>query len=150
MKKILKIVPVLALGACIYNNPVNNEKFFSNADITKVDWSKVDGKGSSCQTNWFFGLVPFGDNSVASAVQIAEISKIAYVSTDVVLYLPLLMTRECTNVWGELTPSARSSLAMFDNFEDERPRPAPRSTPARAAAPAASEARSDYDFPVGE
>jgi hypothetical protein len=82
--------------------------------------------------------LPFGDNSVASAVQIAEISKIAYVSTDTVLYLPLLMTRECTNVWGELTPSARRSQALFDNFEDERPR-----QPARTES-----VSSDYGFPT--
>ena len=147
MKKILTITSVLALGACVYNNPVNNEKFFSHADITKVDWTKVDGKGSACQTNWFFGLMPFGDNSVASAVRRAEISKVAYVSTDTVLYLPLLMTRNCTNVWGELTPAARSNAAFFDNFEDERPR--------RAAAPAprpavTATAMSDYDFPAGQ
>ena len=143
MKKILSITSVLTLGACIYNNPVNNEKFFSNADITKVDWSRVDGKGSSCQTNWFFGLIPFGDNSVASAVQIAEVSKVAYVSTDVVLYLPLLMTRECTNVWGELTPSARASMAYYKSFDDEKPKPAAK--PAKAEK---NESASDYNFPA--
>ena len=108
MKNTFKLIFTLMLGACVYSNPVNYEKLYST-DLNKIDWSKVDGEGSSCQTNWFFGLIPFGDNSVASAVANAEISKIAYVDTDTVIYIPGIMYRDCTNVWGELTPSAKAA-----------------------------------------
>jgi TRL-like protein family len=119
MKKIIQLSAILMLGACVYGNPINYEKFYTNADITKVDWTKVDGQGSSCQTNWFFGLLPFGDNSVAVAVENAEIARISYIDTDSVLYLPLLMSRECTNVWGELTPEARAAEAYRAKAEAE-------------------------------
>jgi hypothetical protein len=135
MKKIMLLGAVTALSACVYRSPVNYERFYSNADITKVDWSKVDGKGSSCQTNWFFGLLPAGNNSLSSAVERGEIAKISYVDTDTVLYLPLLMTRDCTNVYGELTPAARAAMAYYDN-DDEFD-----------AKPAKAEAKSDYEFP---
>ena len=157
MNKIIGSGALVLLGACVYGNPVNHEKFYSTADITKVDWARVDGKGSSCQTNWFFGLIPLGSNSLASAVERAELSKVAYVDTDTVLYLPLLMTRECTNVYGELTPAARSALMYKYSDENSTGRtigsPAPNAMTARAparaesvipTAPAAS--KSDYDF----
>ena len=178
MKKCLRAAAALCLGGCVYGTPVNNEGFYSNADITKVDWSRVDGKGSSCQTNWLFGLIPAGDNSLASAVARGDIAKIAYVDTDWVLYLPLLMSRDCTNVYGELTPIARTALS-YRNAERNKtvsPNPAssissvsaapasmtsasatPSATPsAKAASKSAtstkpgsvSESVSDYDFPA--
>ena len=58
---------ILALGACTYGTPVNNEGFYTDTDVTNVDWSAVNRTGSSCQTN-LFGLIPFGDNSVPAAV----------------------------------------------------------------------------------
>lgn len=148
MQKLMSLCAILGLGACVYGNPVNYENFFSQSDITKVDWSKVDGKGSSCQTNWFFGLITAGSNSLASAVERAEISKIAYVDTDTVLYLPLLMTRECTNVYGELTPSARAAMAYYDKEDDI---PAPKAKPAVEEKDSKPDpvSASDYDFPAG-
>ena len=133
MDKFLGLTLALALGACVYGSSPNSEGFYGNADITKVNWSKVDGKGTSCQTNWFLGLFPVGSNSVATAVDRGDIAKIAYVETDTVLYLPILMFRNCTNVYGELTPAARTAQ-MFS-----RPTPA-----ASAATP--TPAKSDYDF----
>lgn len=97
MKKLLAITSVIALGACTYGNPVNNEKFFMNADITSVDWSKVNASADSCQTNILY-MIPFGDNSVPAAVEEAKIKQIAYIDTDTRLYP--LVSRECTNVWG--------------------------------------------------
>jgi hypothetical protein len=122
IKKISGLAAIAALGACTYGNPVNYENFYGKSDVSKIDWTKVDGKGSSCQTNWFFGLLPFGDNSVASAVESAEIAKISYVDTDTTLYLPLLMFRECTNVWGELTPAAKAAMGYGD-VEEAKPSP---------------------------
>ncbi|MDR2770015.1 MAG: hypothetical protein LBB08_01035 [Rickettsiales bacterium] len=141
MKKIWLMLAA-ALGACTYNKEVNFERFYGNADITKVDWSKVDGRGSSCQTNWLFGLLPAGNNSVASAVESAELSKVAFVNTDWTLYLPLLMTRECTNVWGELTPSARKARShdSFYESEDKAPKKAEKS----------EQKKSDYEAPDEE
>ena len=98
MKKTVSLLSVLALGACVYGTPVNNEGFYGEMDITNVDWSEVNASGSSCQTNWLF-FIPAGDNSVPAAVKNAKIKKLSYVDTDYALYFPLL-SRECTNVWG--------------------------------------------------
>jgi hypothetical protein len=138
MKKILSLGMILGLGACVYGNPVNYEKFYGNTDITKIDWSKVDGQGSACQTNWFFGLLPLGDNSVPAAIESAEIAKVAYIDTDTSLYLPLLMTRECTNVWGELTPSARAAMKYNDFNQDEDETDAFETKPKPVVAPKAT------------
>ena len=166
MKKLAKIIPLLMLGACVYGSPVNYEKFYGNSDITKVDWSRVDGRGSACQTNWFFGLLPFGDNSVPTAIERAELAKVSYIDTDTVFYLPLLMTRDCTNVWGELTPAAREAQRYNEDFDDEfdeedipvkkpaavtpkiQPKAAAaKSTEAKAAAEINTAAKSDYEMP---
>ena len=98
MKKTVSLLSVLALGACVYGTPVNNEGFYTEMDLTTVDWSEVNKSGSSCQTNLFF-IIPFGDNSVPSAIKSAKIKKVSYIDTDYALYFPLL-SRECTNVWG--------------------------------------------------
>ena len=68
MKKTVSLLSVLALGACVYGTPVNNEGFYSEMDITTVDWSAVNRSGHSCQTNLFF-IIPFGDNSVPAEVK---------------------------------------------------------------------------------
>jgi hypothetical protein len=153
MTKILKIAGVLSLGACVYGSPVNYEKFYANSDITKVDWSKADGKGSSCQTNWLFGLLPAGSNSLASAVRSAGISKIAYVDTETVLYLPLLMTRECTNVYGTTAPIGYDFDDAAESVAAPKPvavkKPAAKSAKAAAkSAEAKTESKSDYDLPA--
>ena len=98
MKKSLLILSALSLGACVYGTPVNQEGFYTEMDLTTVDWASVNKSGSSCQTNLFF-FIPFGDNSVPTAVKDAKIEKLAYVDTDYTLYFPI-MSRECTNVWG--------------------------------------------------
>lgn len=98
MKKILLGISVLALGACTYSAPLNNEGFYSEMDLTAVDWSTVNRSGSACQLN-IFGLIPVGDNSVPRAVKNAKIEKLLYVDTKYTLYFPV-MSRECTNVWG--------------------------------------------------
>lgn len=98
MKKTLSVLSAVALGACVYGTPVNNEGFYSEMDLTTVDWTAINKSGSSCQTN-LFGIIPFGDNSLPTAVKSAKIEKLAYVDTDYALYFPLL-SRECTNVWG--------------------------------------------------
>ena len=161
MKKTLSVAAALCLGACVYGNPVNNEGFFANSDITKVEWARVGGRGTSCQTNWFFGLIPFGSNSLASAVERGGITKVAYVDTDMVLYLPLLMTRECTNVYGEV--GARRSDSIYRNSStgasasvggasSVKPAVSAASVAPKpevpGSAPAASVSASDYDFPV--
>ena len=98
MKKTVSLLSVLALGACVYGTPVNNEGFYSEMDITTVDWSAVNRSGHSCQTNLFF-IIPFGDNSVPTAVKKSKIKKLSYVDTDYAVYFPFL-SRDCTNVWG--------------------------------------------------
>lgn len=98
MKKITSLLSVLALGACVYGTPVNNEGFYTEMDLSNVDWSQVNRKGYTCQTNWFF-IIPFGDNSVPTAIKSAKVKKVAYIDTDYALYFPLF-SRECTNVWG--------------------------------------------------
>ena len=137
MKKLLSMFMTLALGACVYGGAVNNEGFYGNTDITKIDWTKVDGKGSSCQTNWFFGLMPFGNKSVASAVESADLARVWYVDTETVLYWPLLMARDCTNVYGELTPVARAARDYRHIGREPR-----------AATAGVANTASDYDFPV--
>jgi len=146
MRRLLNLAPVLALAACVHGNPVNNENFFGMADVTKVDWTKVDGRGSSCQTNWFFGLLPTGSNSLASAVERGDIARIAYVDTDTELYLPLLMYRDCTNVYGELKPAARAAMARH-SAEDNRNRAGRGGTPPML--PTADAQMSDYVLPIG-
>jgi hypothetical protein len=163
MKKTLSVAVALCLSACVYGNPVNNEGFFANSDITKVEWARVGGKGSSCQTNWFFGLIPFGSNSLASAVERGGITKIAYVDTDSVLYLPLLMTRECTNVYGEVgarrsdsvyrsSGASTSTGASAGGASAVKPAVSAASAASKpevpGSAPVASVSASDYDFPV--
>ena len=101
MNKILLGLSVLALCACTYNSPVNNEGFYTEMDLSTVNWSAVNRSGSACQTN-LFGLIPFGDNSVPTAVKNARIEKLLYADTDYTLYFPIL-SRECTNVWGSGT-----------------------------------------------
>jgi hypothetical protein len=149
MKRVLILPAAACLGACVYGNPVNNERLYANADITKVDWSRIDGKGSSCQTNWFFGLMPVGSNSLASAVERGELARVSYVDTDTVLYAPLLMTRECTNAYGELTPAARAAMAHYGPSGGAKTpavqKPAAAVKP--APVPAVSESASDYNFP---
>ena len=166
MKKTLSVAAALCLGACVYGNPVNNEGFFANSDITKVEWARVGGRGTSCQTNWFFGLIPFGSNSLASAVERGGITKVAYVDTDMVLYLPLLMTRECTNVYGEVGAKRSDSIyrsssastgasASTGGASSVKPAVSAASAASKTevsasagSAPAASVSASDYDFPV--
>ena len=98
MKKSISLLSILALGACVYGTPVNNEGLYSNMTLENVDWSKVNKKGYSCQTN-LFGIIPLGDNSVPTAIKKAKIQKLSYIDTDYTVYFPL-MSRECTNVWG--------------------------------------------------
>ena len=98
MKKSISLLSVLALGACVYGTPINNEGFYTEMDLATIDWSAVNKSGHACQTN-LFGLIPFGDNSLPTAVKNAKIEKLAYVDTDYALYFPIL-SRDCTNVWG--------------------------------------------------
>lgn len=110
MKKSISLISLLALGACVYGTPVNNEGFYTEMDLTSVDWSTVNKSGSSCQTNLFF-LIPFGDNSLPAAVKSAKIEKLSYVDTDYELYFPI-MSRECTNVWGKGTGYADYAISV--------------------------------------
>lgn len=114
MKKALALVSVIALAACTYGNPVNNEQFFKEADITAVDWSKVNADGYACQTNILY-FIPVGDNSLPRAVNDAKVKKIAYVDTDTTVYP--LFSRECTNVWGEA--EIAPSMDAFDYATSE-------------------------------
>ena len=104
MKRFIALSAAAALGACVYGNPANYERYFGNADIGKIDWTKVNAKGSSCQTNWL-GFIPAGNMSVPSAVKRGNLAKVAYVDTDTVVVFPILV-RECTNVYGEADPLA--------------------------------------------
>ena len=97
MKKLLGVISLVALGACTYGNPVNNEQFFSESDITAVDWTRVNATGMACQTNVLY-MIPFGDNSLPAAVENGNLSHVAYVDTDTTVYP--FFSRECTNVWG--------------------------------------------------
>ncbi|MCL2018030.1 MAG: TRL-like family protein [Alphaproteobacteria bacterium] len=105
MKKVITLSAAFALGACVYGNPANYERYYGNADISKVDWTKVDSRGSSCQTN-FLGFIPVGSQSVPAAVKNGNLAKVAYVDTDTVVAFPLFV-RECTNVWGEKSTEAQ-------------------------------------------
>ena len=105
MNKLLAIVPALALSACMYGNPPNYERYFGNADISKIDWTTVNAEGSACQYNWL-GFIPTGNRSVARAVEHGDIARIAYIDTDTVVMFPLFVA-ECTNVWGEKSAAAR-------------------------------------------
>lgn len=101
MKKFLSLASIIALAACTYGNPVNNEKFFSESDITKVDWTQVNASSYACQTNVLY-FIPFGDNSLPAAVEKGNIAHVSYVDTDTTVYP--LVSRECTNVWGQKKP----------------------------------------------
>ena len=105
MKKFLALPLVLALGACMYGNPVNYERHFGNADITAIDWTVVDGQGSACQYNWL-GFIPTGNRSVARAVEHGDLARIKFIDTDTIVMFPLFIA-ECTNVWGIRTDEAR-------------------------------------------
>ncbi|MDR0803685.1 MAG: TRL-like family protein [Rickettsiales bacterium] len=97
MKNALKILAILGLGACTYGGTANQEKFFTEADITKVDWSTVNANGYACQTNLLY-ILPVGDKSLPNAVEDGNITKIAYIDTDSTIYP--FFSRDCTNVWG--------------------------------------------------
>ena len=99
MKKTISILSVLALGACVYGTPVNNEGLYTEMDLTTVDWTAVNKHGRACQTN-LFGVIPFGDKSVPTAVRNGKIQYLSYVDTDSVMYFPLILSKECTNAWG--------------------------------------------------
>ncbi|MCL2737249.1 MAG: TRL-like family protein [Alphaproteobacteria bacterium] len=105
MKKLIMLAPVLALSACMYGNPANYERYFGNADISQIDWTRVDAEASACQYNWF-GFIPTGNRSVARAVEQGNIARIAYIDSDTVVLFPLFIA-ECTNVYGERTVEAR-------------------------------------------
>ena len=100
MRKILNLLPIVFLGACVYNNAPNAERFYVGADINAVDWTRVNAKGRACETMWLWSI-PVGDNSVATAVENGQIARIAYIDSDTMLALPLPMVRRCTNVYGE-------------------------------------------------
>ena len=132
MKKYLSVLSALALGACVYGSPVNQEGLYTEMDLNKVDWSAVNKSGSACQTNLFF-LIPFGDNSVPTAVQDAKIDKLAYVDTDYSLYFPI-MSRECTNVWGTGRDAAAFEMPVIAEPVAEpttEVAPAPEQTPVK-------------------
>ena len=112
MKKTISVLSVLALGACVYGNPVNNEGLYTEMDLNAVDWTAINKTGRACQTN-IFGLIPVGDKSVPTAVKNGRIQHLSYIDTDYELYFPI-MSRECTNVWGigYSTPVVTSSAQI--------------------------------------
>jgi len=111
MKKITAITSALALSACMYGNPPNYERYFGNADISKIDWTRVDAEASACQYNWL-GFIPTGNRSVARAVEHGEIARILYIDSDTVMLFPLFVA-ECTNVYGEKSDEAKERQARI-------------------------------------
>ncbi|MCL1786044.1 MAG: TRL-like family protein [Alphaproteobacteria bacterium] len=140
MKKLFALALVPALSACMYGNPPNYERYFGNADISKVDWTKVDAEASACQYNWL-GFIPTGNQSVARAVEYGDIAKIAYVDTDTVAIFPLFVA-ECTNVYGEKSVEAKERDTRIAEERAERR--------ARRNAPAETDAASEYGIPKSE
>jgi len=111
MKKIASVIALTALAGCMYGNPANYERYYGNADITKIDWNKVDAEASACQYNWL-GFLPTGNQSLARAVEYGDIAKIAYVDTDTIIVFPLFIA-ECTNVYGTKSDEAKEREARI-------------------------------------
>jgi len=99
MKKVIVLSAVVALGACTYGNPPNYERYYGNADISRVDWTRVDAKGKACQTNWL-GFIPTGSQSVARAVERGNLARVVYIDTETIVMWPIFV-RDCTNVYGQ-------------------------------------------------
>ncbi|MCL2369206.1 MAG: TRL-like family protein [Alphaproteobacteria bacterium] len=121
MKKtslLFALCSLLFLTACMYGNHPNSERFFANADITQVDWTEVNARGSACQWNWF-GLIPTGSNSLPRAVENADIARLAFVDTDTIVFFPLFIA-ECTNVWGVKTDAATEREARIATEREAR------------------------------